>query len=169
MLSKATTLDPRYRNKLEEEDVRDKLTEEIMHITEDQPENTQTEESLDAGEGTNAAPAVKKVNLAQLLSKRKAKATILPKRARAGEELMRYLQEETIDTSDDPLAWWRNNEARYPLLAMVAKKYLCICVTSTPSERIFSTAGNIVTPIRSSFIPEKVNVLVFLAKNLKSD
>lgn len=162
MLSKATTLDPRYRNNLVEEEVRDKLIEEIMHITEDQPENTQTEESLDAGEGTNTAPAVKKMNLAQLLGKRKAKATILPKRARASEELTRYLQDETIDTSDDPFAWWRNSESRYPLLDTVAKKYLCICATSTPSERIFSTAGNIVTPIRSLFKKEKVNMLVFL-------
>lgn len=166
MLAKATALDPRYRNNFEEEDVTEELIEEIMH--EDQPENTQTEESLNAGEGTSAAPAAKKMNLAQLLGKRKAKATILPKRARAGEELTRYLQEETIDTSDEPLAWWRNNESRYPLLATIAKKYLCICPTSTPSERIFSTAGNIVTPIRSSLKPEKVNMLVFLAKNLKS-
>lgn len=170
MLSKATTLDPRYRNNFDEEDIRDELVEEIMHITkEDQPENTQTESSLDAGEGSSAAPALKKMNLAQLLCKKKAKVRILPKRARAGEELTRYLQEETIDTSDDPLAWWRNNEARYPLLATVAKKYLCICATSTPSERVFSTAGNIVTPIRSSLKPDKVNMLVFLAKNLKSE
>lgn len=105
MLAKATTLVPRYRNNLEEEDVTDELIEEIMHITEDQPENTQTEESLNAGAGTSAAPAVKKINLAQLLGKRKAKATILPKRARAGEELTRYLQEETIDTmSPDTLS-----------------------------------------------------------------
>ncbi len=168
MLSKATTLDPRYRNNFEEEDIRDELIEEIMQITEDQPENTQTEETLNAGEGASAAPAGKKMNLAQLLGKRKAKATILPKRTRAGEELARYLQEETIDTSDDPLAWWWNNEARYPLLATVAKRYLCICATSTPSERVFSAAGNIVTPIRSSLKPDKVNMLVFLAKNLKS-
>ncbi len=161
MLSNATTLDPRYRNHFEEEDIREELIEEIMQITEDQPENTQTEETLNAGEGASAAPAGTKINLAQLLGKRKAKATILQKRARAGEELARYLQEETIDTSDDPLAWWRNNEARYPLLATVVKRYLCICATSTPSERVFSAAGNIVTPIRSSLKPDKVNMLVF--------
>ncbi len=169
MLSKATTLDPRYRNNFEEEDIKDELIEEIMQITEDQPENTQTEETPNAGEGASAAPAGKKMNLAQLLGKRKANATIFPKRARAGEELARYLQAETIDTSDDPLTWRRNNEARYPLLATVAKRYLCICATSTPSERVFSAAGNIVTPIRSSLKPDKVNMLVFLAKNLKSE
>ncbi len=127
MLSKATTLDPRYRNNFEE-DIRDELIEEIMQITEDQPENTQTEETLNAGEGASAAPAGKKMNLAQLLCKRKAKAAILPKRARAGEELARYLQEETIDTSDDPLTWRRNNEARYPLFGHGCEKvsvHLC--------------------------------------------
>lgn len=84
-------MDPRYRNNFEEEDIYDELTEEIMHITKDQPENTQTEEPLNTGEGTSTAPAVKKINLAQLLSKRKAKGTILPKRACSGEELRRYL------------------------------------------------------------------------------
>lgn len=104
-----------------------------MHSTEDQPENSQTEETLNAGEGASAAPAVKTMNLAQLLGKRKAKATILPKRTRAGEELARYLQEETIDTSDDPLAWWRNNEARYPLMATVAKS---ICAFALQAHRL---------------------------------
>lgn len=166
MMSKATTLDPRYRNSCEAEEIRDELIEEIMQM----PDNTQAEEALDAGEGTSVAPpTVKKMNLGQLLGKRKAKATIpIPKRARADEELTRYLQEETIDANDDPLVWWRNNEARYPLLAAVAKKYLCICATSTPSERVFSAAGNIVTPMRSSLKPDNVNMLVFLSKNLKS-
>lgn len=68
MLSKATTSDPRYRNNFEEEDIRDELIKEIMHITEDQPENTQTKESLNVGEGSSVAP-VKKMNLAQLHGK----------------------------------------------------------------------------------------------------
>ncbi len=48
----------------------------ITEITEDQPDNTQTEQSLDAAEGTSIAPAVKKINLRHLFGKRKAKAAI---------------------------------------------------------------------------------------------
>lgn len=94
-------MDPRNRNNLEEEDVIDKLTEEIMHITEDQQENTQTEESMDAGEGTNAAPAVKKMNLAQLLKEKRRPQFFQRERVSVRSF---YLQEEKIDTSDDPLA-----------------------------------------------------------------
>lgn len=82
-------------------------------------------------------------------------------------ELTRYLQEQPIDSTADPLAWWRDNETRYPLLAKLARKYMCICATSTASERVFSTAGNIATPVRSSLKPSKVNMLVFLSRNLE--
>ena len=67
----------------------------------------------------------------------------------------------------DPLAWWKNNAVRFPLLSVLAKKYLCVCATSTASERVFSTAGNVVTSTRNLLKPEKVDMLVFLAKNLK--
>ncbi|ELT95740.1 hypothetical protein CAPTEDRAFT_140410 [Capitella teleta] len=56
-------------------------------------------------------------------------------------------------------------ERNFPRIALLAKKYLAIPATSAPSERVFSTAGNIVTPKRSRLNPEKVNMLVFLAHN----
>lgn len=77
-----------------------------------------------------------------------------------------YAHESAINAEDDPLVWWKDNQTRLPLLAKVAKKYLCVCATSCASERVFSTAGNIVTPTRSLLKPEKVNMLVFLAKNM---
>ena len=40
--------------------------------------------------------------------------------------------------------------------ARLAKKYLCACATSSPSECLFSTSGNIVTPNRCSMKPDKV-------------
>ena len=43
-------------------------------------------------------------------------------------------------------------------------KYLCICGTSVPSERVFSTAGHIASRSRSRLLPQNVSKLLFLAK-----
>ena len=40
------------------------------------------------------------------------------------------------------------NGARYPKLAAVAKRYLCIPATSMPGERVFSHCGSTLTKIR---------------------
>ncbi|XDV25695.1 hypothetical protein PO909_029568 [Leuciscus waleckii] len=84
----------------------------------------------------------------------------------AEAEVNNYLMTPAIDGEDDPLAWWRVHKISYPQLSTMARKYLCVPATSAPSERLFSTGGNIVTCTRSSLKPAKVNILVFLAKNL---
>lgn len=48
-----------------------------------------------------------------------------------------------------------------PTLATTAQKYLAIVATSTTSERLFSTAGNIITAKRSALSTENGNKLVF--------
>ena len=65
-----------------------------------------------------------------------------------------------------PLEWWKTEETKFPSLAKLAKKYLCVCATSVSSERIFSTGGSIVTDSRTCLKPERVDSLVFFAKNL---
>ena len=71
-----------------------------------------------------------------------------------------------VDSESDPLDWWNTEHFNYPMLSQLAKKYLRICASSAASERLFSVSGNIVTPKRNSLKPEKLNMLVFLAKNL---
>ncbi len=58
------------------------------------------------------------------------------------------------------------NRSKYPLLSPLAKAYLSIPATSVPSERVFSTAGDIVTAQRSQLLPEIVDMLIFLKKNI---
>lgn len=86
--------------------------------------------------------------------------------AKASDEVMRYKEVKPLPLSTNPLHWWREHEGEFPLLSCQAKRYLCIPGTSVPSERIFSTAGDIVTAQRSALKPEHVDQLLFLNKNL---
>lgn len=88
-----------------------------------------------------------------------------------------YEMEEMDDNSEDSeidsyfsekrtalsaLDWWKVNCHRYPFLSKVARRLLAIPATSTPSERVFSAAGNTVVPNRASLDPGTVDELVFL-------
>ena len=82
-------------------------------------------------------------------------------------EVVRYKTEPCIPISSNPLDWWRENQYTYPNLSHLAKLHLAVPGTSVPSERVFSTAGDIVTAQRSQLTPESVDMLVFLKKNMK--
>lgn len=82
-------------------------------------------------------------------------------------EMSSYLVSPMLDSEANPLDWWRKHHVHFPTLSKVAKKYLCIPATISPSERVFSSGGNIVACLRSCLKPEKVNMLVFLSKNLE--
>lgn len=88
------------------------------------------------------------------------------KAAEAEDEIKRYRARRPAGLQDNPLIWWRENEKEYPLLARMAKRYLCVPGTSVTSERVFSTAGDIITAKRSCLTPGHVNELLFLQKNL---
>jgi hypothetical protein len=81
-------------------------------------------------------------------------------------EVLFYDQLKEGAATDDPLAWWRENELCFPLLSKIAKRYLCIAATSVASERVFSTSGNIVNPRRNKLTADNVDMFTFLAKNL---
>lgn len=82
------------------------------------------------------------------------------------EELLMCLHSEQILPTADPIAWWKKENSRYPQLAMVARRYLAIPCTSVESERLSSSAGDIVTDKRTSLSPETVSCLIFLYKIL---
>ncbi|KAE8280150.1 hypothetical protein D5F01_LYC22292 [Larimichthys crocea] len=169
LLAKACLLDPRYwgRNFDEDtEEARGALIEEILDVEEDGGSSASASATVQQSSAQTVMPSVaKRKTLGDLLKPQTITFAAIPKRVRADTKLTRYLQEDPIDSSADPLAWWCDNQSRFPLLSKVARKYMCICATSAPSERVFSAAGNIVTPLRSSLKPQKVNMLVFLTRN----
>ncbi len=61
-----------------------------------------------------------------------------------------------------PLTWWKLNESKYKLIAVLAAQFLCISATSAPSEHVFSAAGLTIAKDRARLSPENANELVFL-------
>lgn len=81
------------------------------------------------------------------------------------EEVEEYFRLPRISTTSNPLEWWARKEKQFPRLAKLARIYLAIPATSTPSERVFPLAGNTITRQRASLHPAHLDALVFLNAN----
>ena len=84
------------------------------------------------------------------------------------EEMHKYflttIPEDDIDDFD-LLLFWKNNCKSLPYLAELSKKYLCIPLTSTSSERAFSYAGILISAKRRSLGPSVVEKTLFIHDN----
>lgn len=114
-----------------------------------------------------APPVAKKKTLASFFEQDATPSSVFSPRESIQNELSSYIQSVCLDSKADPLQWWQEHEVAYPALSRLAHKYLCVPATSSPSERIFSCSGNIVTCQRASLKPDTVDRLVFLAQNLE--
>ena len=83
----------------------------------------------------------------------------------SSNEVSEYLKEDEIEFQGDPFAWWNYKKNKYPNLAKIARQYLSISATSTPSERLFSDAGNIINNKRTRLDSEFFKKIIFLKKN----
>ncbi|CAF2171903.1 unnamed protein product, partial [Rotaria magnacalcarata] len=66
------------------------------------------------------------------------------------------------------LIYWNNNQLVYPTLAAIAQRVLCMPVTNTSVERIFSDSGNTITSRRTRLQTSKVNQILFIRQNLSA-
>ncbi|XP_060079893.1 E3 SUMO-protein ligase ZBED1-like [Ylistrum balloti] len=82
------------------------------------------------------------------------------------KEISIYANEQPIKLTDNPLVWWREHSIYCPHLAKVAKHLLGVPATSVPSERVFSTTGDILSAQRSGLKAKYVDVMIFLKKNM---
>ena len=62
----------------------------------------------------------------------------------------------------NPLDWWRMNAGLFPALSVIARRTLCIPATSAPSERLFSSAGSVVSPKRTKLDPHLTADMILL-------
>ena len=117
--------------------------------------------------GGDGHPPNKQCKLSSLL--KEATTTVSSSTARTPEEeqtnedklrdeVEEYLKLSTIDPEVNPLKWWKID---FPVISKLARKYLCVCASKSPSGRVFSLSGHIVSKKRNSSKPDKVNMLVF--------
>jgi len=72
-----------------------------------------------------------------------------------------YLQSNVEDRTSSPIKFWENTH--YKCLSNLGLKYSCILASSVPSERLFSSAGNILTDCRSRLLSKRFEQLTFLS------
>jgi len=77
---------------------------------------------------------------------------------RRNEEVSVYSRKESTSLELNPLLWWFANSYKYPHLSTVSIFILGIPAICVPSERVFSTAGDI--------RPIQVDLLIFKKKNI---
>ena len=77
-----------------------------------------------------------------------------------------YLKEPVVSRSEHvhPLEYWQSKKAVWPCLAHLACKYLCIPPSSAASERLFSSASDVISAERNRILLEKAEMLLFINK-----
>ena len=72
---------------------------------------------------------------------------------RVHQEVQLYRSLPSIPSTNNDTLWWWNQRDTLPLLSGLAESHLCVWASSTPSERVFSTAGDTISPERSHILP----------------
>ncbi|XP_052227776.1 E3 SUMO-protein ligase ZBED1-like [Dreissena polymorpha] len=137
--------------------------------TSQSPSPTETSDEENAAKCQRSSDSSKKVGLAAIFDFENVEEATAAKpmslQEKIEEEIKQYKLMNQISIESNALDWWKKNCIQFPLLASVAKQRLCIPATSVPAERVFSSAGDIVTAQRASLAPELVDMLLFCKKN----
>ncbi|XP_055006883.1 E3 SUMO-protein ligase ZBED1-like [Boleophthalmus pectinirostris] len=180
----ASAVDPPFQEEEEAVHIYSTLTDPVVaeiqkHTCEQEGDNEETEgdeviqsSHPDDDQLVTSPPPWKRPRASSVLSEllgtfASARETVTQKSAHdvAKAVVKRFKNETPLPLCGDPLHWWKEHEAAYPHVAEVARCFLCIPGTSIPSERVFSSAGDIVTSQRSVLKAGHVDQLVFLHKN----
>ena len=78
------------------------------------------------------------------------------------EEYILYFREPIEIQEIHPLTYWKNNAYKFPILSVLARRFLAIPATSASVERLFSIAGNILTKSRNRLYPTTAKQLILL-------
>ena len=137
-------LDPRFKHKfsIDDECVKEVMSEMVLGVS------RESQESPPVPISESDEPPCKKGKFSKLFG------TSFPNLASdplSDEErkIDMYMQHPSLDIDEPALTWWKQEATCIPLLSIVARKYLSVCATSVPSERVFSMGGNVVSSKRT--------------------
>ena len=78
------------------------------------------------------------------------------------DESTAYFNESTISSKIHPLDYWKHNIYKYPILNIIARRYLAIPATSASIESTFSIGSNIITKSRNRLSSTTAKQLILL-------
>lgn len=160
----ATLLDPRYKASLFTEEEAEQYKQDLireLELMNSTSENTPASSGCDAGSPSKACAGGD--DLWSLVAKVKKEG----QREKLPEDMvLAYLEEEAIDHSCDPLAYWALKKAAWPGLSALAVRFLGCPPSTVPSEKLFSTPTESGSCGQSRLMMEHFEKLIFLKVNL---
>ena len=146
LLKLASFLDPRF--KLVYVKDRAKVLEEVEKQMLESITNDQTSETTSSNDAaTSSEPQLPPTKKAKGLSKilgqclGNSSSAALSVEQKVKQELDQYLSHPHLDVEESTMEWWKTESTHYPYVAQLARKYLSLCATSVPSERVSAVGG----------------------------
>ncbi len=163
LLNKASYLDPRFCDVYLSDDARKLVKQMIIEEGGLLLSRLNSSESVSEECAPSNPPPSKKRKLGAWLEKARRSAQDDDQRESSSLTSLQHVQKEIehyeklprADATSHPLEWWKVHCKQFPALSLLAKQYLCVCASSSSSERVFSTSGHIVSKRRSCLKPEK--------------
>ena len=170
----ATFLDPRYKelpflDSFSKQRIIEQVEDELISLECDTMDQQMVaEEECEVAIEDEEPPVSKKKKgpISKLIGDLFEETNLTLPVGKASKEIELYKAEQPVkDLDSDPLTWWKTRESVYPLMCKLVKAVHCFVATSVPSERLFSSSGNVITSNRSRLTPEHADQLIFLFEN----
>ncbi|MBN3271227.1 ZBED1 protein, partial [Polyodon spathula] len=180
-LNVATFIDPRYKklpflSPFERAQVETRVIDEAKALLEKWKESSRPEDLPFSDEppfkrqATSTPPPTSNASnmLSVIFSQTGADENQEELHAQVMEELSNFKSQKVLGLNEDPLRWWSDRLALFPILPKLLQKYWCVPATSMYPERLFSSSGNVLRGKRNRLAPAHVDQQVFLYENTRT-
>ena len=166
----ATMLDPSLKFKyipIEEQDYIIMTLKRLLQLMHVPPISSACSESEPL---SNTSTTCLKMMVELMKCKRKNNINILLEKP-ISDEIFDYLHDSQVECSHlDALQWCcKIGSEKYQPLALLAKEFLSVCASSSPSEHLFSSGWGIVTYKRGKLFARTISILMTLKSWGKKD